>query len=61
MMILASSLNEVWVNPTYVVSFEWGEYKSIVLHMINGKEVIVPRGKDSVRVYNFLTSKVAAQ
>lgn len=55
-MIRASTINETWFNPEYVVSFSWGEYRSLTLQMVNGKEVIVPRGEDASRVYNILTT-----
>ena len=55
-MIRASDVNETWFNPAFVVSFSWGEYKSLTLQMVNGKEVIIPSNQ-SARVYNFLTQK----
>jgi len=54
MMMQASDINETWFNPAFVVSFAWGEYRSLTLQMVNGKEVIVPRNRAAL-VYNFLT------
>jgi len=59
MMMLASDVNETWFNPAFVVSFAWGQYRSLTLQMANGKEVIVSRDKASV-VYNFLTKDAEA-
>jgi len=55
-MIKASSVNETWFNPAFVVSFSWGEYRSLTIQMTNGKNVICPSG-DAARVYNILTKK----
>lgn len=57
MMIRASDVNETWFNPAFVVSFSWGEYRSLALQMVNGKEVIVPRGPQSAKIYKILTKK----
>jgi hypothetical protein len=35
--------DEEWVNPKYVMSFKWAEYRSLTLTMVGGSELIVSR------------------
>jgi len=53
-MMKASDVNETWFNPAFVVSISLGDYRSLTLNMVDGKQVIVPQSH-AARVFKSLT------